>query len=209
MKGTPLVHTGTGDTKYAYRTFDPAALAAYRTAVAARREYTVRIRAAAAALGGNVGALAGNTSFGGPEKIFGLSPDGSGTVPAGWCIVRRQLEPAKRGPGSAAARRWLEQHQPPPGVDILFVLKDHGLAYQSRVYIGGGSYQVHHPIIIERDDTLFACYLGKPDGDFPEEPAGMTWDELPTAEFWAVKALDDRDRAVAGAATAGLEYESA
>lgn len=168
---------------YAYRTSDPAALAAYRTAVEARKQFGARLRADAAAIGHNLGVLSAHRGFGGPEEIVGLEPDQTGKTPDGWRIVRGRLEPALRGKGSAAARRWLEDHQPPPDVDRRWVLKKHGLAYQSRIPAAGGTYKGYVPVLFEHDGYLWACYKGRPDGDFPGESSGLTWPACPLDEY--------------------------
>lgn len=188
---------------YVYRTDNPEALAAYRTAVAARAEFGHRLRADAAALGRNNGALVGDTAFGGPEKVVGLDPDTSGAIPAGWRIVRGRLEPAKRGQGAADARRWLDEHQPGADRDPRYVLKAHGLPYQSRVYLGGGSFHAHLPVLFEHDGQLWACYKGKPDGDFPGDPSGLTWPACPLGDYYAAKAAVVREQELAAAAGSG------
>lgn len=195
MKGTPPVKPR----QYTYRTDGPAALAAYRTAVAARAVFTAQLHVDAAAIGGNNGARCGVRGFGGPEYIPGLEPDGSGTIPAGWRIVRDRLEPALRGPGSAAARRWLKEHQPTPGLDRRYVLKGHGLAYQSRVSVGGDGYKSYLPDLFEHDGQLWACYRGEPDGDFPGEPARLTWPACTLAEFHTAQAAAEQDLAARAA----------
>lgn len=180
----------------AYRTTDPAAINAYRTAVIARAGFTARLRAATAAIGANTGAVSTYTAFGGPEKIVGLDPDNSGVIPVGWRVVRGDLVPARSGPGAAAARRWLKEHQPAATLDPRYVLKSHGLAYQSRVPTGGGTYDVHLPIVDEHNGVLWACYQGEPDGDFPGEDPGLTWEPRPLEEYYAAKraALAQRER---------------
>ena len=183
------------DDLHAYCTDDPAALAAYRTAVAARAEFSARLRADCAALGGNRGALSSHRGFGGPEQITGLQPDGSGTIPAGWRIVRDSLEPARRGSGSAEARRWLDERQPGADLDPRYALKRHGLAYQSRTYSGrGGTFYTHLPSLFEQDGRLWACYKGKPDGDFPGEPSGLTWQPVALSAYYAAKEAADAER---------------
>lgn len=175
---------------HAYATDGPEAIAAYRAARAARTEFSSRLLAAAAALGGNIGPVSGPQGFGGPEVIYGLMPDGSGTTPAGWRIVSRgtskRLEPATGAAGKNAVR-WLAAFQPPPEVDPLYVLKAHGLAYQSRTRRAGGGHNTHSPIVFEHRGKLWAGYLGQPDGDFPGEPSGLTWDEVPWQDYMRAK----------------------
>lgn len=173
--------------QHAYRTDDPVALAAYRTARASRAEFARRLRADTEALGGNDGACSSRGAFGGPETIVGLRSDGSATVPAGWRLADDVLVPASRGKGSVEAQRWLAEHQPAPEIDVRYALKPHGLAYQSRIYIGKGDYLVYLPTLFEHDGKLWACYRGEPDGDFPDDPPDLTWPECPLEEYEAAK----------------------
>jgi hypothetical protein len=187
--------------KYAYRTDSWAAITAFRATNVARAEFGVRLRDDAAALGGNNGPLSNHRPYGGPEQVVGLDPDGSGAIPHGWRIIGEpaRLTPAPRGKGSAAACRWLEEHQPGPDLDTRHVLKKHGLAYQSRV--GSiSSYTIHLPMLFEHDGYLWACYLGEPDGDFPGDPSGMTWPEISVEDFEAAKNAHTADRAAGRAA---------
>ncbi len=181
------------DQKYAYCTDDPAALDAYRQASARRHEFTMRLRPAAAAIGGNLGPVSAPGGFGGPEEILGLMPDGSGQIPAGWRLRARpqRLEPATGRAGNPA-RKWLSDFKPPPDVDPTYMLKTHGLAYQSRIW-KGATYTAHHPLVFEHDGLLWACYLGQPEGDDWHEPHNITWPAVDVDDF--VAAMIARRRA--------------
>lgn len=172
------------DSKFAYSTTDPEALAAYRAALVVRREFGARLRRAAAALGDNLGPLVSVKEFGGPEEITGLEPAATGKKPAGWRLVpsRKRLEPAI-GKAGDQARRWLVEHQPPADADPRYVLKAHGLAYYSRVPSARGTQLTLRPHLFEFDDRLWACYRGHPDGDWPGDDPGLTWPQVSLDEF--------------------------
>lgn len=173
---------------HAYSTTDPAALAAHRDALAARAEYAAWIRVAAKQLGGATRGRASIKGFGGPEELIGLDADGSGTVPHGWTLLTGDLlKPLTRGEGASAAKRWLRERQPTPNADPIYALKAHGLAYQSREWVGAGTFKTYLPVLFEHDGELWACYRGKPDGDFPGDPANITWTPRTLAEFETAK----------------------
>jgi hypothetical protein len=181
--------------KQAYATDDPAILAAYRTAKAARHEFTKKLIPAVAAIGNNLGPLVAARKTCGGEEIVGLRPDKSGKIPAGWRLTDRgaRLAPAITRAGDQA-RRWLAEHQPPAGTDPLAVLGQHGLPGLSRV---GNvyAYKDYEPVVFEWDDKLWACYKGQPiteDG----EPAEVTWPVVPVADCLVAMARAE------GAATA-------
>lgn len=174
---------------HTYRTTDPAALAAYRAAVAARDEFTTRLLSDITILGaGKLRPLSREVGFGGPVEICGLQYQDDAHVPWGWRVVspngNHRLEPKPSGAGSAAAKRWLAEHQPGPACDPRYVLKTHGITYQSRIHTSGGGFRTYTPAVFEYDDALWVWYRdGDPDADFPGEPCQITWEQVPLADM--------------------------
>lgn len=166
--------------QYAYSTDKPEVLAAYHLVRREMREFGQRMRADCEALGGNSGGLLNRGVWGSPDRIVGLMPDGSGTVPDGWRMVRERLEPRRGKPGEAA-RRWLADHQPP---DVRHTLTGHGLPRHSSVPTKAMTYQLIPPVLFELDGTLWVCYEGKP-GD--ELMSGETLDE----SIWTPRRLSE------------------
>jgi hypothetical protein len=173
-------------TRLAYSTDDPAVLAAYRQAKAARHEFSQRLLRNAAAIGHNLGPLSYKKPNGG-EEIVGLRPDDSGIAPEGWHLTNqgKRLAPRIDRRGDVA-RRWLSLHQPDDSTDALAVLKDHGLVAQSRV-TSGGSYACYRPALFEYDGRLWVCYRGNPEND-DEQPTQPTWPPVPLEECLAALA---------------------
>jgi hypothetical protein len=169
--------------EYAYSTGDPAALAAYRETREAVQRFAEALKVDCEALGGNDGAYVRFGVWGGRNKIFGLIPDGSGTIPDGWRLVRDQLEPRRGKPGEAA-REWLDAHQPP---DVRHAMTGHGLPRHSSVPSGTGGYLMKSPVLFEHDDTLWACYEGKPGDRITSTEAGCTWTPRKLSEFHAAR----------------------
>lgn len=173
---------------HAYRTDDLAVLAAHRAAVAARTAFTATLAADILDLGaGPLRPLQARHS-GGPVTIAGFQFAGSANVPWGWRVVSRsgqeRIEPKVSGSGSSAAKRWLAEHQPGEACDPHFVLKPHGIAYQSRVHFTGGRYNVYFPSLFEYDDALWLWYQdGVPEGDFPREASEITWARVPITDM--------------------------
>jgi hypothetical protein len=171
-----------------YSTSDPKALAAYRAAVIARDAFLDQLRSDAAELGGNDGPVI-VFETGGPMRLAGLRPAGEGMSQGwAWRLIRGRLEPARFGPGVAAAQRWLDEHQVPGDCDPRYVLKAHGLAYQTRV--GPLSkYQIHVPVLFEHDDRLWVRYVGQPKGDdvLSDEVFSITWEPVMPSVFLAAK----------------------
>jgi len=174
----------THETTHAYRTDNLAAIAAFHAARAAGIEHLHRINADRELLGGSTGFVGGPKGFGGPVHLVGLRPDDSGQIPAGWRLNRRDkiLKPQK-----PAAVQWLDERQPGNSCDPAYVLKAYGMAYQSRVGTLG-DFLIFYPTVFEHNGYLWAGYRGEPDGDFPGEPAGITWPRVPIYNFRA--ALD-------------------
>jgi hypothetical protein len=174
---------------HTYRTTEAAALAAYRAAVAARDEFTAKLHVAIAALGaGKLRPLYCTTAFGGPIALKGLEYLYAGHVPWGWRVVNcrgtYQIEPKSSGAGAAAAKRWLAEHQPSPDCDPRYMLKGHGITYQSRVHFTGGRFNTYFPSLFEYDGALWIWYRdGAPDADFPKEPCEITWERVPVEEM--------------------------
>lgn len=167
--------------QHAYSTGRPEVVAAWRDASEARQEFGRRLAADCEALGGNTGALLNRGVWGSPDRIVALEPDGSGTIPDGWRMVRRQLEPRRGKPGEAA-RRWLADHQPP---DARHTLTGHGLPRHSTMPGGPAmTYRLVSPVLFELDGTLWACFEGKP-GD-----ALMTGDAVDES-IWAPRRLSE------------------
>ncbi len=187
--------------EHAYRTNDPAAVAAYHAAVAARAKFTIRIREAIAQLGyGRLEPMSCPGGYGDPETILGLRYETRDRVPFGWRVRNRRspghpdilIEPAPTGVGSTAAKRWLAEHQPGPECDPAYVLKKHGIAYHSRQGTIS-AYTVHFPILFAHAGYVWVWYeQGVPSGDFPGDTVEITWEPVPLAELLAA-----RDAAIA------------
>lgn len=179
-----------------YATSNPDAVAAYRAAVAARDVFLDKLRADAVELGGNSGPVIVFES-GGPMRVAGFSFVVGADVPAGWRLVRGRIEPARTGPGAAAARRWLDEHQVPGDCDPRYVLKAYGLAYQTRV--GPLSkFQIHVPVLVEHDDRLWVRYVGDPLGDnVLDDPITVTWEPVMPSKFLAAQEAHDAAKATA------------
>lgn len=175
--------------EHCYRTTDPAALAAHRAAVAALAEFTAWLYTEIATLNaGDLKPLSRNGAFGGPVELAGLEYVDASHVPWGWRVLNHKgkyrIEPKSVGAGSAAAKKWLEEHQPGPDRDPRYVLKNHGIAYQSRVHFTGGGFETYTPALFEHDAALWIWYRdGAPDGDFPRDPCQITWDRVPLADM--------------------------
>lgn len=175
--------------QYAYSTDNPEAVAAFRQAVADLQAFGERVLADCAALGGNEGPLVHGGIWGSQDRIVGLGPDGSGTIPAGWRIVRGRLEPRRGKPGDLA-RQWLADRQPP---DVRHVMTKYGLPRHSRVpaQSNGFTHRMIAPVLFEHEGTLWACYEGKPGDDFdgPEASAagGCSWTLRKLSEFHAAR----------------------
>lgn len=172
--------------QYAYSTDKPEVVAAYRETKAEMREFGQRMRADCEALGGNSGGLLDRGIWGSPDRIVGLMPDGSGTIPDGWRMVRGRLEPRRGKPGEGA-RRWLAAHQPP---DVRHTLTAHGLPRHSTVPGGPGmSYRLFSPALFELDGTLWVCYDGEPgDGLMSGEALDESvWTPRRLSEFYAAR----------------------
>jgi hypothetical protein len=173
-------------TRLAYSTDDPAILAAYRQAKAARHEFSQRLLRNAAAIGHNLGPLS-HKKPGGGEEIIGLMPDLSGITPAGWRLTNqgKRLAPRIDRTGDVA-RRWLSMHQPDDSMDALAVLKDHGLVAHSRV-TSGDAYAFYRPVLFEYNNRLWVCYQGAPEND-DNKPADPNWPPVPLEECLAALA---------------------
>ena len=179
---------------HTYRTTDEAALVAYRAAVAARDAYTTQLHTAITGLGaGNLRPLYRTTAFGGPVALTGFEYSDAAHVPWGWRIVnykgKFRIEPKNGGAGAAAAKRWLDERQPGPACDPRYMLKAHGITYQSRVHFTSGEFNTYYPTLFEYDDALWIWYRdGAPDADFPKEPCTVTWEREPLAKMQAAYA---------------------
>lgn len=175
--------------QYAYSTDNPETVAVYRQLAAERAAFAERLEADCAALGGNTGGLLRPGMFGQPDALVALDPDGSGTIPDGWRLVRGRLEPRRGAPGEMA-RAWIADHQPP---DVRCALVAHGLPRQScyEVEANGFTHRRSTPALFEHDGTLWACYLGPPSypGSLLEAPDGgaCTWTPRKLSEFYAAR----------------------
>jgi hypothetical protein len=175
--------------QYAYSTDNPETVAEYRQVRQARTEYAERLRSDCDALGGNSGALFRGGMFGQPDALVALDPDGSGTIPAGWRLVRGRLEPRRGAPGDPA-RSWIAEHQPP---DIRCAMVPHGLPRHSVIAAEQNGFTHRHitPVLFEHDGTLWACYEGYP--AYPDsllvakDGAGCTWTPRKLSEFYAAR----------------------
>lgn len=175
--------------EHAYRTTKPRHLAVHREAVAGREVFTARLHAAILQLGqGPLRPLQRRIGFGGPIVITGLEHVDDAHVPWGWRIItpkgKPEIVPLPRGAGSAAAQQWLKNNQPSAACDPLYMLKDHGITYQSRIHLGRGAYNTYYPALFEYADALWVWYRdGDPQGDFYGEPGTITWDRVSLGEM--------------------------
>lgn len=185
-------------TEYAYSTDNPETVAAFREVRSDLKTYLPRLRADLAALGGVGNPLVRNGIWGSRDELVGLEPDGSGTIPDGWRLVRGRLEPRRGKPG-ASAREWLAAHQPP---DMRHTMAAHGLPRNSAVPTNSGSYRMVTPALFEHKDTLWACYEGKPGDLMDSKEQDCTWTPRKLSEFWAAKEAFDAAQAETAKAVA-------
>lgn len=168
--------------RYVFSTSDPGILAAFYETRDAIKDFSARLKADCEALGGNDGAYVRRGIWGHPDEITALKPDGSGTIPEGWRIVREQLEPRRGKPGEAA-RQWLADHQPP---DMRHVMSQQGLPRHSIMPAGDG-FKHYPPTLFEHEGTLWAGYRSKP-GDNFLDTGPCTWTPRKLSEYFAAKA---------------------
>ncbi|PZG12451.1 hypothetical protein C1I95_25725 [Micromonospora craterilacus] len=168
-------------TERAYSTADPAIVAAYRRAVAARKAAFDRLSADLKTLGAGprVKAYAG-TFPGSADTITAIEQQGD-HIPDGWRLVRGNLEPRRGKPGEDA-RRWLADHQP---VDVRHAMESHGLPRAAWIPRGSDlGYRVVAPRLFEHDGTLWALYDAEP-GTVEFDSGKCSWTPRKLSEFHA------------------------
>lgn len=168
----------------AYRTTDPAILAAYRQACAEVKTQGKKIRDALAALGVGPKIYVRSSGFSGDRmRLTELVPV-DGAVPEGWRLMKRsgRLEPRRGKPGEAA-REWLAEHQP---VDVRHIMEQHGLPRSAWIPGDGFNYRIIQPQFFEHDGAMWARFAAEPgtsESGFDSKPC--TWDRCKLSEFYA------------------------
>lgn len=170
--------------QYAFRTDDPAALAAYRQARQARSAAADAVVAEAEALGKNNGPAIRGGIFGSGDQIVGLFAADPDDPPVGWVYRkgRELLLPRKGRPGQPAVD-FLERHKDIGG-DPQVALQEHGLAAHSTLPSGFG-YAIRRPTVFEHAGALYAKYTGEIKGVLGATEEGCTWPEIPLSQFYA------------------------
>jgi hypothetical protein len=172
--------------EYAFRTDDPAVVAAYQQAQQARLQAGEALVAEAEEIGNNKGPAVSRGVFGCGDEVVGLFADNSEDPPAGWiyrkgrgCLVPRT------GKAGDVAREFLDRHRE-IGTDPRVTLAKHGLPFDSRVPMDDGRISLRKPVVFEHDGALYAKFSGDPRTDpLSGQDRGCTWPEIPLSQFYA------------------------
>jgi hypothetical protein len=156
----------------AYRTTNPAVLAAWMSTAEKIRDISNRSVDEAKAIGKNKGLMV-QRSFG-DERFVGLAPLNPKDPPAGWRYVREQLEPRRGKPGEEATA-WLAGIQVPSMRDAM---KAHGLPRHCSLKYGFFGV----PGMFQHDGVIWVIYSGEPEG----EP-GPAWEKVRPSEYLAAQ----------------------
>ncbi len=177
-----------------FSTKDPAALAAYRAAIRAQRDYLERTWADLDSTQFGLhwtlaGGDDGGELHGGLRVLKGLATRGD-TLPGWkWSGAGRRhayLVPREDAAG-AEARRWLAEHQPGPETNLWAAMDAHGLPRNDLRH--DGTYAL--PEVLEHNDRLWAAYKGRPGHVeylvLAREPRDCTWPPCTEHQFLAAK----------------------
>ena len=168
--------------KCAFKTTDPAVIAAWKQAAEQIRDIGNRAVDEAQAIGKNKGLMV-QTSFG-TQRFVGLSPIDPADPPQGWRHVRGQFEP-RLGKAGDSARAWLESVQRPA---MRKVMADYGLPEMTSTKYGFWAV----PAMFLHGDAIYAMYKGEPEG-----MVGSNWEPIRPSEFYAAQEQADATEAMA------------
>lgn len=170
--------------EYAYRTADPAVLAAYRAAQERRHAAARALCDEAERIGKNKGPAVSGGIFGCGDRLVGLFADDPADPPEGWRYLKgRDLLLPRRGKAGDEAQAFLDRHEK-IGVDPRVVLAEHGLPTESAVPMADGRYSLRKPVMFEHDGALYAKYTGEVRHELSRD-IGCTWPQIPLSQFYA------------------------
>lgn len=158
--------------KIAYRTTDPAIVAAWVATAEEIRDAGNRAIGEAERIGKNKGLMIQRSMD--EEKFTGLAPLDPTDPPAGWRYVRNQFEP-RLGKAGEGAREWLASVQLP---NMREVLEAYGLPKLTTFKYGFFGV----PGLVYYRDAVYALYKGGPH----DEP-GSAWKPCRPSEFYAAQ----------------------
>jgi len=164
------------DVRTAYKTSDPAIVAAWKTTAEQMKETGNRAVDEAEAIGKNKGLMIQRSID--EERFVGLAPVDPEDPPEGWRLVRGQFEP-RRGKAGDDARAWLESVQMP---SLRAVMDGHGLP---KVIFGNG--RMATPGMFLHNETVWASYSVAPE----EGEVGPLWEKCRLSEFYAAQESAD------------------
>lgn len=179
----------------AFRTDDPAVLAAFHEAVRQREEGVDALLAATAKLGKNKGPKVSRGIWGLKDELIGLYADDPADPPEGWRYLKSWggLRPRRGKPG-LAAQEFLDRHRY-LGNDPLTTLFAHGLVPAAYTPMADGRTSVNSPAVFEHDGALYAKYRGSFRRWPGTEENRPTWPQIPLSEYHAAyeRAHADQD----------------
>lgn len=162
--------------KMAYKTTDPAIVAAWTTTAEKVRDAGNRAIGEAEQIGKNKGLMIQRSMD--KENFTGLAPIDPADPPDGWRYVREQFEP-RIGKAGEGARKWLASVQLP---NLREVLEAHGLPKLTTFKYGFFGV----PGLVCHGGAVYALYKGGPH----DEP-GPAWEQCRPSEFYAAQELAD------------------
>lgn len=164
------------DVRTAYKTSDPAIVAAWKATAEPIKETGNRAVSEAEAIGKNKGLMIQRSLD--EQRFVGLAPIDPQDPPEGWRLVRGQFEP-RRGRAGDDARAWLESVQMP---SMRAVMNDHGLP---KLVFGNG--RMATPGMFLHDDTIWASYSVAP----ADDEVGPAWEKCRLSEYYAAQEATD------------------
>lgn len=173
-------------TESAYSTDNPEHVTAYRNVLAARNDWSTRVKDGVAALGAGPNIWISNGFY--KCEITGIQakwlPDDQGYhIPDGWRVNKDGILKPRRGKPGESARQWLAGHVMP---DTRAAMAEHGLPREVWALGGSGGYRICGPELFEHDGVLWAKYpLAPSECDFNKQEC--TWTPRRLSELYAAK----------------------
>lgn len=159
-------------TEVAYKTADPAIVAAWKSTAEQIRDIGNRAVDEAERIGKNKGLMIRRGLD--EERFVGLAPIDPSDPPEGWRYVREQFEP-RRGRAGEQAAAWLASVQLP---SVREAMKAHGMP--NIVFKGGF---MRTPGMFLHNDTIWVRWGDEPDAD----EIGPAWQKCRLSEFYAAQ----------------------